>query len=369
LITLYGTGLNFSLSFKKERRFHHIWHREGETMSRLRSCSAVLILTMGLAPVRGQEVKDKPIPAAPALAGGINGIGPIGGKVDKLRSGFQFAEGPAADARGNVYFSDIPSQRIYKVTPLGKFYLFRDNSNHANGLAVNARGEIVACEMDGRIVVIRDGGKALTVLANQYDGKRFNAPNDLALDQSGGIYFTDPDLRAPKPPPQGKTAVYYIAPDLKVARLIESLPNPKGVCLSPDDKTLYVILSGHPKVFAYSITAPGRVGPRRVFCTLEQSFERRASRGGGGAAVDSKGNLYVATARGVQVFDAKGERLGTIAIPEPASNLTFGGPDFKTLYVTAAHSLYAARMEVAGSQVSSPVARLQGVTGVDGSQK
>ena len=327
-----------------------------------------MVLPAGLAQVMGQGDSGRLISGSPE-ARSIRGIGPIDGKIDKLHSGFRFTEGPTADARGNVYFSDIPNQKIYKVTPRGKFYLFRDNTNHANGLAVNPRGEVVACEMDGRIVAISPSGKALVVLANQYDGKRFNAPNDLAIDQSGGIYFTDPDLRAPKPPPQGKTAVYYITPTLKVARLIESLPNPKGICLSPDEKTLYVILTGHPQVFAYPVASPGRLGPRKLFCTLEPSLDTRAARGGHGAAVDSKGNLYVATARGVQVFDPKGERLGNIAFPEPPSNLTFGGSDFKTLYVTATHSLYAARMEVAGSQASSAAERFQGTTREGGSQR
>jgi gluconolactonase len=337
-------------------------------MARLRifSVLAVLIFPVGLAQVMGQGDSGKQftVPKAKENApAAIPEIGPVDGKVEKLRSGFRFVEGPAADAEGNVYFSDIPSQKIYKVTTHGKFYLVRDNTNHANGLAVNGRGDIVACEMDGRIVLIRRSNKSLIVLANQFDGKRFNAPNELALDRSGGIYFTDPDLRAPRPTPQGKTGVYYIGTDLRVTRLVESLPNPKGICLAPDEKTLYVVVTGHPQVFAYPVRAPGRLGPRQVFCTLEQSLEKRAARGGDGATVDSKGNLYVATVRGVQVFSPKGERLGTIVIPEPPSNLTFGGSDFKTLYVTATHSVYTARMEVAGKQGSSPVASLEATTG------
>ncbi len=339
-------------------------------MSRSRSYSvlALLFLPAGLAPVLGQGDSGQLTKAPAAKAAGISGIGPISGKVDRFRAGFRFAEGPTADADGNVYFSDIPEQKIYKVTPQGKIYLFRDNTNHANGLAVNTRGDIVACEMDGRIVVISRNGKSLTVLANQFDSKRFNAPNDLAVDRSGGIYFTDPDLRAPKPLPQGMTAIYYITPERRVARLIETLPNPKGLCLSPDEKTLYVVLSGHPKVFAYPITSPGRVGLRQEFCTLEHSATS-STRGGNGATVDSKGNVYVASPRGVQVFDSKGAHLGTINAPEPPSNVTFGGPDFKTLYITTTHSLYTARMEVAGNRPSSSVARLQGIMGVDGTQK
>jgi len=321
---------------------------------RIWSVLTLVFLAAGLAHVMAQGDSGRILSPPPKKAAkGIEGIGPVGGKIDKVRSGFKFAEGPAADGEGNVYFSDIPNQKIYKATPGGKVYLFRENTNHANGLAVNPKGEVIACEMDGRIVAISRGGNSLVVLANQFDGKRFNAPNQLVIDRAGGIYFTDPDLKAPKPAPQGKTAVYYLAPDRKVSRLIETLPNPKGVCLSPDEKTLYVILSGHPQVFAYPVTSPGRLGIRQAFCTLNSSLDKRVARGGDGAAVDKNGNLYVATALGVQVFDSKGERLGNIAFPEPPSNLTFGGADFKTLYVTATHSLYTAPMLVAGHQVAA----------------
>jgi gluconolactonase len=283
----------------------------------------------------------------------IHGIGPVG-KIVKLRTGFKFTEGPAADSKGNIYFSDIPSEKIYKVNTKGQFFRFRENTNFANGLAVNANGEIVACEMAGRIVAITPDAKKLYVIANQYKGKRFNAPNDLVLDKTGGIYFTDPEFRAPKPLPQGKTAVYYITPDRKVNRLIDNLPNPNGIRLSPDEKTLYVFPSGQPEMMAYPVDAPGKIGKGRVFCTVKPSKDSKAMRGGDGAAIDSKGNVYIATAAGVQVFNSNGEQLGILTIPEPPSNMTFGGADFKTLYITARTSLYSARMEVAGHHVGAP---------------
>jgi gluconolactonase len=290
------------------------------------------------------------LPAQEGEDARIHGIGPVG-KLVKLRSGFKFTEGPATDRKGNVYFSDIPSEKIYKVNLKGDFFVLRENTNFANGLAVNARGEIIACEMAGRIVAITPDGKSLHVIANQYNGKRFNAPNDLVLDKSGGIYFTDPEFRAPKPLPQGKTAVYYITPERKVSRLIDDLPNPNGIRLSPDEKTLYVFPSGQPEMMAYPVMAPGKTGKGRVFCTVKQAKDPKAMRGGDGGTVDSKGNVYIATALGVQIFNSQGDQLGVITIPEPPSNATFGGADFKTLYVTARTSLYSARMEVAGHHV------------------
>src|SRR4051794_13827027 len=161
-------------------------------------------------------------PGATDAGGGepkpIPGVGPVG-KITKLHTGFKFTEGPAADKAGNVYFSDIPAEKIHKVDADGKLSVFSAKSKKANGLMVNAQGEIVACEMTGHVVALSPDGKEGRVLADQYDGKPFNAPNDLVLDQQGGVYFTDPGFGAKTPLPQGKTCVYYIAPGGKVTRL------------------------------------------------------------------------------------------------------------------------------------------------------
>jgi gluconolactonase len=294
-----------------------------------------------------------PLLAAPAQpekqpAEAIPGIGPVG-KIKQLHTGFAFTEGPAADRKGNVYFSDIPNQKIYKVDLKDKLVLFRDKTNRANGLKVNAAGEIVACEMAGQVVAYGLDGKSRRVLADKYLGKRFNAPNDLVIDKAGGIYFTDPAFGAPRPLPQGKTAVYYRAAGGTVTRLIDDLPNPNGVLMSPDEKTLYVVPSGQADMMAYPITAPGKIGKGRVICTLRQPRGAKNS-GGDGMTVDTKGNLYITSQLGVQVFDPAGKHLGTIRFPEVPANVTFGGADFKTLYVTARKSLYVVRMAATGHQ-------------------
>jgi gluconolactonase len=288
--------------------------------------------------------------AAPTQAGDdakpIAGIGPTG-KIVKLHTGFKFTEGPAADKDGSVYFSDIPSERIHKVDKAGKLSTFREKSNRANGLMVNAKGEVVACEMAGRVVAISPDGKNVRVLADKYDGKQFNAPNDLVLDKVGGVYFTDPSFGAPMPLPQGKTGVYYIAADGKVTRIIDDLKQPNGVKLSPDEQTLYVIPTGPAEMMAYPIEGPGKIGKGRVFCTL-QGKDGKKGDGGDGCTIDTKGNLYVTSSIGIQVFDPTGKFLGSIAFPEQPANVTFGGTDMKTLYVTARSSLYTAPMEAAG---------------------
>jgi gluconolactonase len=279
-------------------------------------------------------------------ADSIPGLGPTG-PVKKLHTDFKFTEGPAADADGNVYFSDIPNEKIHKIDAAGKLSTFREKSNTANGLMVNAKGEIVACEMNGAVAALSPDGKDRRVVADQYNGKRFNAPNDLVLDAAGGVYFTDPAFRAPMPLPQGKTCVYYADAGGKVTRLIDDLPNPNGVILSPDEKTLYVIPSGQKQMMSYPVEAPGKIGKGKVFCELDQAKEG-GNAGGDGLAVDSKGNLYITSALGLQVFDPSGKKLGIIAFPEQPANVTFGGKDLKTLYVTARTSVYACPMGVAG---------------------
>ncbi len=276
----------------------------------------------------------------------IPGIGPAG-EIVKLHGGFQFTEGPAADAEGNVFFSDIPNSRINKIDTAGKLSVFREPSNHTNGTMFNAAGELVCCEMDGRISAVSRDGKTVRPLADGYQGKRFNAPNDLVIDRTGGVYFTDPHFRAPEPLPQGVTAVYYIAPDGKVSRLIDDLKAPNGVILSPDEKTLYVIPSLQEEMMAYAVEAPGKLGKGRVFCRLKQA-EGKSGAGGDGLTVDAKGNLYITSGLGLQVFSPDGKALGIIAFPEQPANVTFGGKDRKTLYVTARTSVYTVAMEAVG---------------------
>jgi gluconolactonase len=205
--------------------------------------------------------------------------------------------------------------------------------------------------MDGRLAAYSADGKQERVLVEKFGQNRFNAPNDLVIDREGGVYFTDPAFRAPMPVPQGKTCVYYLSPGGEVIRLIEDLPNPNGVILSPDEKTLYVIPSGQAEMMAYTVQSPGKVSDGRVFCKLEQAPEER-NRGGDGLTVDRTGNLYITSKLGLQVFSADGKPLGIIKtpeqIPEQPSNVTFGGKDLKTLYVTARTSVYKIPMHIEG---------------------
>jgi gluconolactonase len=276
----------------------------------------------------------------------IPGVGPAG-EVKKVHGNFQFTEGPAADRQGNLFFSDVQGNKLYQVNAQGELTTLLDPSNHTNGLMVNAAGNIVACEMDGRLVEVNPKTKEVKSLADGYEGKRFNAPNDLVIDREGGIYFTDPHFRAPMPLPQEVRGFYYRDSGGKVTRLGALDAAPNGIILSPDEKTLYVIPSMQGEMLAYPVESPGKIGKERTFCTLKQAAGKTTG-GGDGLTIDVKGNLYITSALGVQVFDPQGKLLGIIEFPEQPANCDFGGKDNKTLYVTARTSLYAVPMEVAG---------------------
>jgi gluconolactonase len=279
-----------------------------------------------------------------AAAEPIPGVGPVG-EVQRVSTGHEFLEGPAWDGNGRLYFTDIPAANILCLTPDGQVETAVEESRHSNGLMFNRGGELLACEMDGQLVAWDLKKNRRRVLARQYDGARFNAPNDLVIDSTGGVYFTDPRYRAPQPLPQGQEAVYYLpAEGQPVRRVAGDLPAPNGVLLSLDEKTLYVLPSASPTMLAYEVLSPGQVGPGREFCRVEGD-----GRGGSdGAAMDTAGNLYLTTALGIQVFSPKGELLGKITLPEHPANCTFGGPDNKTLYITARTSLYAVETEAVG---------------------
>ena len=282
----------------------------------------------------------------------IPGVGPVG-EAQRLHTDFAFTEGPAADAAGNLYFTDIPNNRIHKRSAKGTLSVFAEPSGHCNGLMV-VGDQLLACEMDGRLKRFDLATGAETALASEYKGKRFNAPNDLVIDKTGGIYFTDPRYRAPDPWPQVKEAVYYRSADGQVSRLIDDRIAPNGVILSPDESTLYVIPSMEKQMWAYTVDAPGKISGGRVFCEVTQKEDARKPSGGDGLTIDTRGNLYITTALGLQVFDPAGKQLGIISLPEQPANVTFGGPDNKTLYVTARKSLYSVETNATGHVFAGP---------------
>jgi gluconolactonase len=275
-------------------------------------------------------------------------------------------EGPAADRDGNVYFTDRVSPRIFKLSPKGELTIFRDNANWPNGLLVDAQNRLIICEggiADGSVAGIPGNPRMtrldlktgkLEILAKNFEGKPFNRPNDVTIDSKGRLYFTD--LAA--------GSVYRIDGPGKVARILNQpdVTAPNGISISPDDKTLYLIESntapqGPRLVRAYDLAADGSVSNMRVHYDVLPG-------GADGMSIDRDGNLYLSVREGrkpgntaaepdvkngVYVVSPAGKLLRFIAIEEePITNNTFGGPDMKTLYVTAGKSVYKVQVDVPG---------------------
>jgi len=261
-----------------------------------------------------------------------------GAKVEKLAGDFKFTEGPASDAEGNVFFSDIPNNRIHKWSLDGKLSTFRENSGGSNGLYVDKKGNLLACEGDGRRLVSIDPKGNVTVLADKYQDKRFNSLNDLWLDPKGGIYFTDPRYGRRDDLEQDGEHVYYLSPDRKkLIRVIADMVRPNGIIGTADGKLLYVADHGGNKTFIYTINKDGTLSNKKLF----------APEGSDGMTIDSEGNVYLTT-KVVAVYNSKGQKIETIDVPEGPANLCFGGKDKQTLFITARTSLYSLRMRVKG---------------------
>jgi gluconolactonase len=294
---------------------------------------------------------------------GLKGILPKGTVAVKLNKtlSFGFTEGPAWDGAGNLYFSDIPPQLTYRLDSKGVFTVFRRNTNFGNGMCFNHAGNLLVCEGGAhRVTEVDLNARVVRVIASEYKGVPLSAPNDILVARNGGIYFSDPAFG---PKTQDVNASYYIGRDEKVVRVAADAIMPNGVMLSPDERTLYIDDTYDKYVWAYDVRPDGRLGPGRKFCELKVTGAPYLADGDGkrvpvagyqdasiadGMAVDAKGNLYVTTQIGVQVFDKAGAYLGNIEVPEQPSNLDFGGPDMRTLYITGWTSLYAITLSVQG---------------------
>ncbi len=275
-----------------------------------------------------------------ASAGKSSVIAP-GANIEKLAGGFVFTEGPAVDAVGNLFFTDIPESRIYKYSADGKLSTFHENSGRANGLFFDTDGNLLACAGGARQLVSIDPQGKVTVLADKYDGKRLNSPNDLWITPQGGVYFTDPRYGPRDNLEQDGEHVYYLSPDRnKLIRVIDDMVRPNGLIGTPDGKLLYVTDHGGRKTYKYSINADGTLSNKRLF----------APEGSDGMALDNEGNVYLTT-NAVLVYDSSGNKTETIEVPEVPSNLCFGRGDNQTLYITARTSVYCLSMRVKGLQL------------------
>lgn len=283
-----------------------------------------------------------------------------------------FTEGPTVAEDGTVYFTDLGNNRIMQLSPDGQLSTFRDVSNQANGLIFDSEWRLLACEGgDGDTVLPRITRTDMAtgeveVLVDEYEGKQLHRPNDLTIDGQGRIYFTDRAGPNPRPEQTGVYGVYRIDPDGSVERILTEpeVMSPNGIMVAPDDRTLYVIETeqseGGPRLIrAFDLGDDGTASNMRVF------HDFYPGRSGDGMAVDSQGNLYVAaglnrrrgtsetldTVAGIHVLSPAGERLELIPIPEDTiTNAAFGGPDLRTLYVTAGKTLFSVRTDIEGTR-------------------
>jgi len=264
-----------------------------------------------------------------------------GAEVIEVRAGFAFLEGPVSDRSGNLFFTDIDGNRVHKMDVDGNFSTAYEPSNHANGLTLDLDGNLLICEQSGQRLVKMDENGNITVVADGYNGKPFNSPNDAWVHPNGSIYLTDPRYQFPEGAlSQDGEYVYRIASDGSVSAIITDIPKPNGVVGTEDGRTLYIASTELRKVFRYELNADGTVSNRSEF----------ADQGSDGMTMDQYGNVYLTWAGGVSIRNPQGEEIEFIETPQMPATVGFGGADGKTLYMTARTGLYSVRMNVTASR-------------------
>ncbi len=286
------------------------------------------------------------------LCGGTAGRAPAaeseilapGAELQTLAREFKFTEGPASDAKGNVYFTDQPNDRICIWRTDGKLSTFMQPCGRSNGLCFDRNGKLLACaDEKNELWRIDPTTKKHTVLVKAYRGKLLNAPNDVWERPSGGIYFTDPFYKRSYwkrgPSEQDGECVYYLTPDGKtLRRVIDDFQQPNGIIGTPDGKRLYVTDIRAKETYGYRIQPDGSLTDKKLLCKM----------GSDGMTIDNEGNVYL-TNKGVFVFNKNGKQIEHIEVPERwTANVCFGGKDGKTLFITACKGLYAIRTSVHG---------------------
>lgn len=334
------------------------------TMMRPHIVLGILVTVSGCAPSPedvGKQAPTIPLPAELIATG----------EELQTATSVVFTEGPAADAEGAVYFTEITGNRILKYLPDGSWEEFRNPSRRANGLAFDSEGSLIACEG-----AREGGGRQVTrtnmetgkveVLAKDFEGRRLNSPNDLVVAKNGRIYFTDPRYGGQEGREIDTEDVYMIDNDgsLKRVATLPDIAKPNGIVLSPDQETLYVADTqpGPPRearLMKFDVQEDGSLTNPR----LHYSFG--SGRGIDGMAIDVEGNIYGAAGSndnppenhaGIYVISPQGELLGRIPVPEDSvTNCTFGGLELKTLYVTAGKRLFSIRMKNSGFLVYPPL--------------
>lgn len=263
-------------------------------------------------------------------------------KIEKVDTKRGFAEGPVWSREGYLLFSDAPNNRIVKLMSGEPPAVYRQDTHGANGMTLDVQGRLYMCEWQSRRLTRLDKKGNLEVLAEKWEGKKLNAPNDVVVRHDGQIYFTDPAFGN-----QNDTreldffGVYHIGPKGEMELVAKPKGRPNGIALSPNGKTLYVANSDEKNVRAYDLDKSGTATNERVLISNITGVPD-------GMRTDEKGNLYIA-AKGIFVYDSAGKLLYDIKLGETPANCAFGDADFQTLYITAQTSVYRVRLNVKGS--------------------
>lgn len=270
---------------------------------------------------------------------------PAESAVEKIANGFQFTEGPVwIPSRSELLFSDIHANRIYRWKE-GRVEVWRDPSGQANGNTLDREGRLVTCEHANRRVSRSELDGTVGTLADRFEGRRLNSPNDVVCKRDGAIYFTDPPYGVkPEDRELDFQGVFRLVPGANtLALLARDFIKPNGLAFSPDERLLYIADTEQGHIRTFDVAHDGSIGNSRVFCQIERPD---------GMKVDIEGNLYVAGMTGVVVFDKAGKQRGIIPTPLRPSNLAFGEVDRKTLFITARSELYRIRVKIAGCRLA-----------------
>jgi len=272
--------------------------------------------------------------------------------LEQVATGFGFTEGPVW-CKDYLLFSDIPRNRIVRWHMRSEgpeVTTFRSPSGNSNGLTLDRSGRLIACEHSTRRVTRTEVDGSISVLAERYEGRRLNSPNDVVVRSDGSIYFTDPpygleNLNAWKE--LSFNGVYRFAPDGKLVLLVDDFDRPNGLAFSPDESVLYIDDTSRSHIRAFDVSPDGNLGNGQVLIDM-QSSETGAP---DGMKVDEKGNIYCTGPGGLWVIDSNGQCLGRIMLPALPANLAWGDTDRRTLYITARSSIYRLRLAVPGAAV------------------
>ena len=267
-----------------------------------------------------------------------------GSQLEKIAAGFGFTEGPVWDPHGFLYVSDEEKNRISRVYPDGRVEVVLEIGD-PDGSTLDAEGRLVTTASVLRAIVRVEAGGKYTVLADKFEGKRFNSPNDIVVGPDGAFYFTDPTLDLPKGQPQEipVQGVYRLGKDGAVRQLTSDLAQPNGLAFSPDGKRLYIDDTEKREIRVYDVASDMSLRNGRL-------FGKEEGRGGvpDGLRVDAKGNVYCTGPGGVWVWDAEGAHIGTVMLPESTANFNWGDADYGTLYFSSRTSIYRLKTKTRG---------------------